>query len=162
MPWRLFERFILRHLWRERARTATTVAGVALGIAVVLAIQLTNASSIRGFETALDTVAGRTSVEIVGTGAGIDETRMPSLGWLREFGALSPIIEGDMALVTSDVRPGADGRPRTEAVRVLGVDILRDLPFRDYHLIEFESSRRTDTGTARRSALSPRRGSSRC
>jgi putative ABC transport system permease protein len=148
MPWRLFERFILRHLWRERARTATTVAGVALGVAVVLAIQLTNASSIRGFETALDTVAGRTSVEIVGTGAGIDETRMPSLGWLRDFGTLSPIIEGDMALVTSDVRPGADGRPRTEAVRVLGVDILRDLPFRDYHLIEFESSRPTDTGTA--------------
>ena len=95
----------------ERVRTVTTIAGVALGIAVVVAIQLTNASSIRGFETALETVAGRTSVEIVGGGAGLDETRLPELGWLREFGVLSPVIEGDMALVTAGApRPGTAGR----------------------------------------------------
>ncbi len=68
VPPRLFRQFILRRMAQERARTLTTIVGIALGIAVVIAIQLTNASSVRGFETALDTVAGRTSVEIAGTG----------------------------------------------------------------------------------------------
>jgi len=139
MPWRLFERFILRHLWQQKARAGITVAGVALGIAVVIAIRLTNASSLRGFETALDTVAGRTSIEVVAAGSGIDETRVRDLGWLRAYGSLSPVIEGDMALVSAPPEPSAERRPRTESVRVLGVDILRDLPFRDYNLIAFAS-----------------------
>ena len=54
----------------------TTTLGVALGVAVVVAIQLTNASSLRGFETALNAVSGRASLEIVGTGVGVDETRL--------------------------------------------------------------------------------------
>jgi len=109
-----------------------------------VAIRLTNASSVRGFETALETVAGRTSVEISG-GAGFDETLLPALGWLGDFGVISPIIEGDMALVLQ-APVARDTRPRTEAVRVLGVDIIRDLPFRDYHLIEFEQA---ETGRPR-------------
>ena len=129
MQSRLFRHFILRRMAQERARTITTVVGIALGIAVVLAIQLTNSSSVRGFEAALSSVAGRTSVEILGTG-GIDETRLRDLGWLREFGAMSPVIEGEMAIVT-----GAESRARrSEAVKVLGVDILRDLTLRDYAL----------------------------
>ena len=132
MNLRLFRQFIVRRMARERTRTVTTVAGIALGIGVVIAIQLTNASSVRGFETALDTVSGRASIEILGTG-GIDETLLPSLGWLREFGAVSPVIEGDMAIVTpavtavTPVTPATARRPRrSEAVKVLGVDILRD------------------------------------
>jgi putative ABC transport system permease protein len=129
MQSRLFRHFILRRMAEERARTITTVIGIALGIAVVLAIQLTNASSVRGFEAALTSVAGRTSVEILGSG-GIDETRLTDLGWLRGFGAMSPVIEGEMAIVT-----GSENRARrTEAVKVLGVDILQDLTLRDYVL----------------------------
>src|SRR5215203_138549 len=150
---RLFHQFILRRLLHERVRTATTIVGVALGIAVVIAIQLTNASSIRGFETALDTIAGHTSIEIVGNG-GIDESRLPGLGWLRQFGVVSPIVQGEMAVVSTPATgTGADGdgnspagaleqrrRTRREAVRVLGVDILRDQPFRDYRLLQVEAS----------------------
>lgn len=130
---RLFYQFILRPLAGDQLRTATTILGVALGIAVVVAIQLTNASSVRGFETALETVAGKTAVEIVGTG-GVDETVLPSLGWLRDYGVVSPVIEGNAALVASDTRSLA--RRDLEAVRVLGVDILRDMPFRDYQLLD--------------------------
>lgn len=130
---RLFSQFILRPLAGDKIRTATTILGVALGIAVVVAIQLTNASSVRGFETALETVAGKTAVEIVGTG-GVDETVLPSLGWLREYGVMSPVIEGNAALVAGDLRTLS--RRDMEAVRVLGVDILRDMPFREYQLLD--------------------------
>jgi putative ABC transport system permease protein len=121
----LFHTFIVRRLALERLRTATTIVGVALGVAVVIAIQLTNASSVRGFETALDTMSGRTSVEVVGSGAGVDETLLPALGWLREFGIVSPVVEGDMAAILGE---------RREAMRVLGIDILRDTGIREYRV----------------------------
>jgi putative ABC transport system permease protein len=126
---RLFAQFILRHLTQERLRCAATVLGIALGIAVIIAIQLTNASSVRGFATALETMAGKTSLEIVSAGPGFDELRLRELGWLRTYGQLSPVIEADAAAKTAT---GA-----TESLRVLGVDILRDRPFRDYNLLEF-------------------------
>jgi putative ABC transport system permease protein len=125
---RLFRWFILRRLRQEPLRSATTTIGVALGVAVVVAIRLTNASSLRGFETALNAVAGRASLEIVGSGVGIDETTIPDLAWLRDYGDVTPVIEGDLTLA-------GPTRPR-ETLRVLGVDILRDRSFRDYTLTD--------------------------
>src|SRR5687767_1932335 len=133
---RLFHRFIVRPLAGEKIRTATTIIGVALGIAVVIAIQLTNASSVRGFATALETVAGKTAIEIIGAGTGVDETRLPELAWLRAFGVISPLIEGSAALVAGDLN--FTSRRQMEAVKILGVDILRDQPFRDYQLLQLE------------------------
>ncbi len=126
---RLFNWFILRRLRREPLRSLTTALGIALGVAVIVAIQLTNASSLAGFQTALTTVAGRTSLEIVSTALGIDERRLTDLGWLRDFGAVSPVIEGDVVLR----EPGR----QSERLRVLGIDILRDRPFRDYQLLDW-------------------------
>jgi putative ABC transport system permease protein len=128
----LFRQFILRRLRQEKLRSALTVAGIALGIAVVLAIRLANDSSVRGFSLALDTMAGAASLEIVSPG-GVDEERLEPLGWLRDLGDVSPVIEGD-ALAR------AAGAP-AEAVRVLGVDILRDRAFREYDLVEFAGGR---------------------
>jgi putative ABC transport system permease protein len=143
----LFRTFILRRLLGERLRSAATVAGIALGIAVVLAVRLANDSSLRGFETALETMAGRTSIEIVGSGLGVAETRLAELGWLAEHGHVSPVVEGD-ALWTPE--PGApegrrDGSRGGEMLRVLGVDVLRDRPFRDYDVLELDAPGREPT-----------------
>lgn len=140
---RLFRQFILRPLWAEKVRTITTVLGVSLGIAVVIAIQLTNASSVRGFETALETVAGKTAVEVIGSGTGVDETLLPEMSWLREFGIVSPVIEGTAALMDGDVK--SVSRRRMEAVKILGVDILRDQPFREYQLLDTGGSADVNT-----------------
>lgn len=126
---RLFHWFILRALTQDPLRSLTTGVGIALGVAVIVAIQLTNASSVAGFRTALDTVSGRTSLEIVATGLGIDERRLTELMWLRDFGAVSPVVEGEVAVRSSD-------GPR-ERLRVLGIDILRDRPFREYQLLDW-------------------------
>ncbi|QQS45423.1 MAG: ABC transporter permease [Acidobacteriota bacterium] len=131
---RLFKQFILRQLAKEKLRTFVTVLGIALGVAVVVAIQMTNAGSLRGFEKALETVSGRTSLEIVGSGAGLDERRLRELTWLREYGRMSPIIEGDAEIET--------GPELIETLRALGVDVLRDRSFRDYRILEFAEQRR--------------------
>lgn len=126
---RLFVQLILRQLRAEGLRTAITILGVAAGIAVVLAIRLTNASAVRGFEAALELTSGRAGLEIVGAGFGIPERVLADIGWLRMYGLTSPVIEGDVI-----AEFGRPGQRRTELLRVLGVDILRDLPIRDYDI----------------------------
>ena len=130
----LFRWFIIRHLRHERLRTIVTVSGVAIGIAVVLAIRLSNASSVRGFEAALESISGQVSLEVISPGTGVEEGRLSELQWLSDFGAVSPIIDGDVMV------RAADGGDAAELVRVLGVDILRDRPFRDYRLVHQEAS----------------------
>ena len=162
----LFRTFILRALRQQRLRSAVTVASLAVGVGVVVAIQLANGASVRGFETALEAIAGRTSLEVTATGAGLDETRLAELDWLREYGLVSPVIDADVALAVTSAAasPGAVGAPTPdtagiqpvagppidspavlETVRLLGVDILRDRPFRDYPLLDGDAVRETTT-----------------
>ena len=123
---RLFRTIIARHLLSQRLRTATTIVGIALGIAVIVAVRLTNASSIRGFAAALELVAGRTSLEIIGVSGSFDELMLRELGWVRDYGDVSPVIDGDVIALTTD--------GGSERLRLLGVDILREPPFREYKL----------------------------
>ena len=129
----LFRWFIIRHVRREWLRSAVTVGGVAIGIAVVVGIRLANESSVRGFETALEAVSGQVSLEVTSPGVGVAENRLAELSWLRTFGRVSPVIDGDVLIRPS----GTD--TRGELLRVLGVDILRDRPFREYRLVDDEA-----------------------
>jgi hypothetical protein len=159
---RLFRQVILRQVRAEALRSAITIIGIAAGIAVVLAIRLTNASSIRGFEAALDLTSGRAGLEIIGSGFGLDERYVASLDWLREYGHVSPVIDGDaLALVGPApmdtagpaLRAGHHETARTEFMRVLGVDILRDFPVRDYDVATPASS--STPGSARLGEAGP-------
>ncbi len=123
----LFHAFIVRPLRRQPLRTAATIASLAVGVGVVVAIQLANASSVSGFATALNAVAGQTSLEITADGGSVDEARLAGMEWLRGYGRVSPVIDADVLLDVGEV---------TETVRLLGVDILRDRPFRDYPLVD--------------------------
>ena len=97
----LFYWFILRQLHFERLRTFLTIVGVAVGVAVVIAIRLANTSSVLGFETALDAMSGKTSLEITGAGIGVDEDRLRDLAWVSEYGLISPVIDSDVVLQMS-------------------------------------------------------------
>ncbi|WP_176159409.1 lipocalin-like domain-containing protein [Prosthecobacter debontii] len=119
----LFYRFILRPFLAEPVRTALTVLGIMLGVAVMLAIQLANSGSLRGFSAALDAVSGKASLEITAPPLGIDERWLPDLAWLREYGVATPLIEADVLSVTDHGR---------ETLRLIGVDALRDPALRDY------------------------------
>ncbi|MCA1962808.1 MAG: ABC transporter permease, partial [Prosthecobacter sp.] len=120
----LFRRLILRPMLAHRLRTAVTALGVTLGVAVVLAIQLANAGSLRGFSAALDAVSGKAALEITCPPLGLDERLLGEMSWLREFGIAAPVVEADVAL--------ANGR--AEVVRLIGIDALRDPALRDYAL----------------------------
>lgn len=137
---RLFYWFIIRKLRQNSLRSIVTIVGIAVGVGVVLAIRLANSSSLIGFETALDAVSGKTSLEITGAGIGIAEEQLLELDWLRDYGLVSPVIDRDVLF-----RPAESEFERAELVRVLGVDLLRDQPFREHRFSDRSSQSEINT-----------------
>ncbi|HEY4815878.1 MAG TPA: FtsX-like permease family protein [Candidatus Acidoferrum sp.] len=68
----LFYRLILRPLFREPVRTLLTLLAIALGVAVVLAIDLAGTAAAGSFRSSMETLAGDNDLEIV-TAGGVRE-----------------------------------------------------------------------------------------
>src|SRR5207244_11692857 len=60
----LVRALVLRPIVREKTRTALTLLGIAVGVAVVVAIALSNQSALRAFRESIDAVAGRANWQI--------------------------------------------------------------------------------------------------
>jgi len=112
---------VFRPILRETLRTALTILGIAVGVAVVVAIALSNQSALRAFRESVDAVAGRANYQIV-SDTGLDENLLLALQPLWARGVrFAPVI---------DVDGVAEGWQTP--VRLLGVDLMSDLHFRDY------------------------------
>src|SRR3954466_3755044 len=112
---------VLRPILREAMRTTLTILGIAVGVAVVVAIALSNQSALRAFRKSVDAVAGRANYMIV-SDAGLSEDVLLKLQpfWPRGV-RFAPVI---------DVEGVAE--PWQQPIRLLAVDMLSDLHFRDY------------------------------
>ena len=64
----LFYRLIVRPLFREPLRTGLTVLAVALGVAVVLAIDLAGNAAAGSFRSSVETLTGDSDLEVTSTG----------------------------------------------------------------------------------------------
>lgn len=120
----LLLKFVLRDLAHNRVRTVLTLAGIALGVAVMLAIYLANQAALGQFKESVDVVAGRANLSIHPlAGNEMDEQVFDQLAWLREYQVkFTPLID-QYAVVLSGANP--------ELVEVLGVDIFGDHSFRN-------------------------------
>jgi putative ABC transport system permease protein len=141
---RLFNRFILRPLAKEKLRTAITVLGISMGVAVMVAVRLANASALESFRVATESMAGDTSISVVGAAGSFDETLLRDIAWLRRFGQVSPVIEG-YAFFPPAAGQEHSGAKRGDYLRVLGVDVLRDHPLRRYRLVRLSAGDREPT-----------------
>jgi putative ABC transport system permease protein len=99
----LFFRLMVRPLFREPVRTALTVFAVALGVAVVLAIDLAGNAATGSFRSSMETLAGDNDLEITASG-GIPETVMGTLAALPYPFRISPRIE-DYASIVETKQP---------------------------------------------------------
>lgn len=89
---KLFRALIVRPLARDRLRTALTVLAVALGVAVVVAIDLASDAATGSFRSSMETLAGKTDLEILANG-GIDEQWIGRLVELPLNVRFAPTIE---------------------------------------------------------------------
>jgi len=119
---KLLTRSSLRWLGQHAAQLALSVLGVALGVAVVLSIDLAVQSSRAAFRVSAEAVSGRATHQVtVATGTLADEA------WVRIVGATdatkaAPVVEG---YGSSVLLPG-------QALRILGVDPFSEGPFRPF------------------------------
>ena len=60
---KLLRTLILRPLLRDPLRTALTILAVALGVGVVVAIDLAGDAATGSFQSSLETLAGKTDLE---------------------------------------------------------------------------------------------------
>jgi putative ABC transport system permease protein len=110
----LFYRLLLRPLFREPIRTALTVFAVALGVAVVLAIELAGSAATGSFRSSMETLTGDSDLEVTASG-GIPESLVGALASLPYSIRISPRIE-DYAIV-------ADTK---QSLPLIGLDLIAE------------------------------------
>jgi putative ABC transport system permease protein len=98
------------------------VLGVALGVAVIVAIDLANQSASTAFSISRESLTGRTTHQIVGGPAGVEEELYKELRVEKGVRLSAPVVEA------IGISPQLDGMP----LRILGVDAIAEAPFRDY------------------------------
>ncbi len=113
---------ILRDQLRRPWLTLLLIISVALGVAVVVAVDLANASATRAFQLSTQVIVGKATHQIVGGAGGIDDDVYLNLRRAQGFRNAAPIVEG----YGSAVELGG------QTVRILGIDLLAEPPFRTY------------------------------
>src|SRR5271166_6841384 len=82
---RLFYRLMVRPLLHEPVRLALMVLAVALGVAVVLAIELAGDAAAGSFHSSMESLAGDSDLEVVASG-GVPETVVAMLATQPKIG----------------------------------------------------------------------------
>ena len=115
-------RLAWRHSWRRPLQSLFLIAGVAIGVAMIVAIDLANGSAQRAFELGTETVAGRATHTIVGGASGLDEQVYTDLRRNLGIRMSAPVVENYVVIEELDRQP----------MRLLGVDPFAESPFRSY------------------------------
>jgi putative ABC transport system permease protein len=110
-------RYLVRAAAKElragRALLALAVAGVALGVASVLSIQVLNDGAVGAFAGTVRAVSGEADVSVLGWGGGLDEALLPDVRAVPGVRAALPLWRAEVAL------PGGG-----EGLDVVGVDLV--------------------------------------
>ncbi|MBI4785094.1 MAG: ABC transporter permease [Oscillatoriophycideae cyanobacterium NC_groundwater_1537_Pr4_S-0.65um_50_18] len=120
-----------RPLWRlawQRLRQrplqyALCILGIALGVAMMVSIDLANGSAQRAFSLSTDAITGRATHRIVAIApTGVDEAVYAQLK--RQFDRVpaAPVVEGYVRVSELGDQP----------MRLVGVDLFAESPFRSY------------------------------
>lgn len=118
-------RIPLRFLRAHDGRTVLTVVAIALGVALVCALDLVTRSTQLAFDEIIDTMAGRVSLEVgAGDGGFLPEELATEIGRVAGVELAVPVVRGTAFHV------GVDGT--SEAMTVQGVDVLNEDMLRAY------------------------------
>jgi putative ABC transport system permease protein len=115
-----------RHVTRHRLRTALTFFGIALGVAVVVAIAVVNRSLTTSFQSTIDQIAGKAVLQVANGESGITESLYPIIRDTDGVQDAAAAVESFLPVV------GAPG----ERLYVYGVDLLTDFLIREHQFAE--------------------------
>lgn len=115
-------RLAWRHAQRRPLQSLFLILGVAIGVAMIVAIDLANGSAARAFELGTETVTGRATHQIVGGPNGLDQQIYTQLRREVGYRASAPVVESYVTALELDAQP----------MRLLGIDPFAEAPFRSY------------------------------
>ena len=115
-------RLAWRRLRRRPLQYVLFVLGVAIGVAMMVAIDLANGSARRAFELSTDAVTGKATHRVTGGPTGLDEDVYRRIRVEAGFSPAAPVVEGYVGA------PALGGQP----FRLIGIDPFAEPPFRDY------------------------------
>lgn len=115
-------RLAWRRLRRRPLQYVLFVLGVAIGVAMMVSIDLANGSARRAFTLSTNAITGKTTHRIFGGPTGLDEDLYRRIRVEAGFFPAAPIVEGYVGA------PALGGQP----FRLVGVDPFAEPPFRDY------------------------------
>ncbi len=114
----------LRYLWQHPWQLGLSILGVALGVAVVVAIDLANSSAQRAFELSAESLSGPATHHIVGGSNELPESLYKTLRLRLGVHASMPVVE-------TYARP--NGFPAV-TLQIVGNDVFAAAPFNSAQL----------------------------
>ncbi|GIL14399.1 MAG: permease [Chloroflexota bacterium] len=115
-------RLARRHTSRRPLQSVLFIVGVALGVALVIAIDIANGSAGRAFDLSAESVTGRATHQIVGGPSGLPTGLYRQIRLELGLRQSAPVVEQFVRAANLGDRP----------LRLLGVDSFAEPPFRDY------------------------------
>ncbi|MBL8558988.1 MAG: ABC transporter permease, partial [Hyphomonadaceae bacterium] len=104
----------LGELFRHPGRALLSAFGIAVGVAMGLAVHIFNDSAIRAFSASVNVLSGEADLVVRGPRSGFDEEVFARVARLPGIGTASPAVEVEAKLAG-----------RRESLKVLGLDLLR-------------------------------------
>jgi putative ABC transport system permease protein len=110
--------YLLRHPWQ----LALALLGICVGVAVIVAVDLANASARKAFLLSMDAVTGEATHQVIGGPRGVNENIYTELRVEHGIRDIAPVVEGTVVV---------DGR----SFSLLGID-----PFAEQAIRNFKAS----------------------
>jgi putative ABC transport system permease protein len=113
LMWRL-ARVLNARFAHQRGRTALSIAGIALGVALGFAVSLINRAAVDELTAGVRALAGEADLVVRGGRPGFDEALYVQLAKHEGVAAASPVLEAEAGLATGE-----------RTIRLVGIDSLR-------------------------------------
>jgi putative ABC transport system permease protein len=114
---------ITRYVRQNVLRSAVTVVAVMLGVALVFAIDVANATAVASFSSSVNLMANHVNLQVLGTGRGFAEGALLRVQRLTGVVAAYPVIEDELIVGEHPGDPESG-----EVLRVIGLDVTRPMP----------------------------------
>jgi putative ABC transport system permease protein len=121
-----FPMLLRTHVAQRPFRLLLSLLGVSLGVMASVAITAANVDVLRSFEQAVITVAGPTTLEVLGGDLGVDETVITAVRSVPGVTAAVPVIEEGVVM--------AQGARRGEGMQLFGLDLIAEVGTRGFRL----------------------------
>ncbi len=101
----LIKHITLRHLHLNKLRTALTVIGIVLGVAVFVSLQVAIHTAIESFNSTVDHVTGKANLQVTSSGRGFPEETYLKIKKVPGIKAATPVIQDIARSMISTVSP---------------------------------------------------------